>query len=100
MPRKLCAYIEQWDVIEKGFLCLKRSLDLGRLRVHSQESIQNKVFIGFIALIMLPEINSIMSDKGICSKMGMKQLIKALGKHRVDEIILRPHKIVPTAYPG
>jgi transposase len=74
------------DVIEKGFLRLKRSLDLGRLRVHSQESMQNKVFIGFIALIMLSEIHTIMSDKGIYRKMGMKQLIRALGKHRVQEI--------------
>ncbi len=28
------------DVVEKGFLHLKKSLDLGRLRVHSQESMQ------------------------------------------------------------
>jgi hypothetical protein len=74
------------DVVEKGFLRLKRSLDLGRLRVHSQENMQNKVFIGFIALVMLSEIHTIMSDKEIYRKMGMKQLIRALGKHRVQEI--------------
>jgi transposase len=33
------------DVVEKGFQRLKNSLDLGRLRVHSENSMQNKVFI-------------------------------------------------------
>ena len=37
------------DVVEKGFMKLKYSLDLGRLRVHSDTAMQNKVFIGFIA---------------------------------------------------
>jgi transposase len=36
------------NVVEKGFLKLKNAVDLGRLRVHSQESMQNKIFIGFI----------------------------------------------------
>jgi len=50
------------DVVEKGFLRLKKSLDLGRLRIHSQESMQNKVFIGFIALVLLSEVHKVMSD--------------------------------------
>jgi transposase len=74
------------DVVEKDFRRLKRSFDLRRLRVHSQENMQNKVFIGFIALVMLSEIHIIMSDKEIYRKMGMKQLIRDLRKHRVQEI--------------
>ncbi len=35
------AYREK-DVVEKGFLRLKNSLDLGRLRVHSETGMQNK----------------------------------------------------------
>ncbi|GHV40050.1 IS4 family transposase [Synergistales bacterium] len=62
------------DVVEKGFLRLKRSLDLGRLRAHSQENMQNKVFVGFIALIMLSELHSVMSDKELYKKMTMKHL--------------------------
>ena len=40
------------DIVEKGFMRLKNDLDLGRLRVHSNESAKNKVFVGFIALII------------------------------------------------
>ena len=42
------------DVVEKGFMRLKNSLDLGRLRVHQENSMQNKTFVGFLALILLP----------------------------------------------
>ena len=35
------------DVVEKGFLRLKNSLGLGRLRVHSQQAMGSKVFVGF-----------------------------------------------------
>jgi transposase len=41
------------DVVEKGFLRMKNCLDLGRLRVHSDGHMQNKLFIGFVALIIM-----------------------------------------------
>ena len=74
------------DIVEKGFLHLKKNLDLGRLRVHSQESMQNKVFIGFISLVLLSEIHKIMSNKGLYKKITLKQLVQSLSKHRIQEI--------------
>jgi transposase len=75
------------DVVEKGFLRFKRNLELGRLRVHSQENMQNKIFIGFIALIMLSEIHSVMLDKELYKKMTMRHLIMTISKQRTQEII-------------
>ena len=72
------------DIVEKGFLRLKNSLDLGRLRVHSEDSMQNKVFIGFIALILLSCIHNTMSDKNLYKKMTMKKLILTLSKLRLQ----------------
>jgi transposase len=76
------------DVVEKGFLRLKvdLDLDLGRLRVHCQERMQNKVFIGFISLILLSSIHSVMMDKDLYDMMTMKQLLRNLSKHRVHLI--------------
>jgi transposase len=74
------------DVVEKGFLRLKCDLDLGRLRVHGQDRMQNKVFIGFISLILLSAIHATMSDKNLYAKMTMRQLIRRLAKLRVQEI--------------
>jgi transposase len=74
------------DVVEKGFLMLKNSLELGRIRVHSENSMQNKVFIGFIALIIMASIHNVMMDKGLYRNMTMQKLLKTLDKLRVQRI--------------
>jgi transposase len=72
------------DIVEKGFLRLKNSLDLGRLRVHSETSMQNKVFIGFISLILLSGIHKVMMEKKLYNKMTMKKLILTLSKLKLQ----------------
>ena len=74
------------DVVEKGFLKLKGSLDVGRLRVHGQERMQNKVFVGFVALILLSHIHNVMTENDLYDKMTMKQLLRTLSKQRVQII--------------
>ncbi len=76
----------QKDVVEKGFLRLKTNLDLGRLRVHRDDSMQNKVFIGFIVLIFLSHLHKVMLDKGLYKAMTMKKLLLILSKLRVQHI--------------
>lgn len=72
------------DIVEKGFHRLKNSLDLGRIRVHREKSMQNKVFIGFISLILLSGIHNVMVDKKLYGKMTMKKLILTLTKLRLQ----------------
>jgi transposase len=74
------------DVVEKGFLRLKCDIDMGRLRVHNWERMQSKVFIGFIALVLLSGIHAVMSDRKLYDKMTMKQLLRTLAKQRVQYI--------------
>jgi hypothetical protein len=74
------------DVVEKGFLKLKNAIDLRRIRVHSQESMQNKVFVGFIALILLSHINKVMVEKKMYRDMSMKDILYTLKKLRVQKI--------------
>ena len=72
------------DIVEKGFLRLKNSLDLGRLRVHSENNMQSKVFVGFVSLILLSAIHNTMVDKKLYKKMTMKKLILTLSKLRLQ----------------
>jgi len=72
------------DIVEKGFQRLKNSLDLGRIRVHSEISMQNKVFIGFISLILLSGIHNVMMEKKLYEKMTMKKLILTLSKLKLQ----------------
>jgi hypothetical protein len=74
------------DVVEKGFLRLKNSIDLGRLRVHSQNSMQNKVFVGFLSLILLSHVHKVMAEKDLYREMTMKELLIILRKLRVQYI--------------
>lgn len=76
----------QKDVVEKGFLRLKANLDLGRLRVHRDDSMQNKVFIGFVALILMSHLHKVMLDKGLYKHMTMKKLLLVLSKLRVQHV--------------
>jgi len=74
------------DIVEKGFQRLKNSLDLGRLRVHSETAMQNKVFIGFISLILLSGIHNVMVDNMLYTKMTMKKLILVLSRLKLQTV--------------
>jgi len=74
------------DVVEKGFLRLKNCLDLARLRVHSDNAMQNKIFIGFIALILTAHIHKVMTDKNLYRALTMKKLFKSLESLKVQYI--------------
>ena len=74
------------DVVEKGFLRMKNSIDLGRLRVHSDNAAQGKLFVGFIASVLMSGINKVMADKDLYRKYTMKELLRALAKLRIQEI--------------
>jgi transposase len=74
------------DVVEKGFLRIKHAIDLKRLRVHSQESMSNKLFIGFISLILLSHMNKIMLQAGLYKKMTLKEMLFILKTLRIQYI--------------
>jgi len=74
------------DVVEKGFLRLKNNIDLGRLRVHSDNAMQGKLFVGFIASVIMSGINKVMADNDMYKKYTMKELFRVLGKLRIQEI--------------
>jgi transposase len=74
------------DVVEKGFLRLKNCLDLARLRVHSDVAMQNKIFIGFIALILLAHIHKVMCEHELYKTLTMKKMFKSLETLRVQYV--------------
>lgn len=74
------------DIVEKGFQRLKNSLDLARLRVHSENSMHSKVFVGFVSLILLSGIHSVMADKQLYSRMTMRKLLLTLAKLKLQTV--------------
>jgi transposase len=80
------------DVVEKGFYRLKNSIDLGRLRVHSQDSMQSKVFVGFLSLILLSYTHRVMLEKKLYADMTLKEMLLILKAQRIQYI--NEHRIV------
>jgi transposase len=74
------------DVVEKGFLRMKNCLDLGRLRVHSDNHMQNKLFVGFVALIVMAYIHKVMTDNNMYEHTTLKKLLKTLERLRIQNI--------------
>lgn len=74
------------DVVEKGFLRLKRQLDLHRLRIHSDISMRSKFFIGFISLILMSHLHNVMLSEDLYKTFTMSELIRELEKLKVQYI--------------
>jgi len=74
------------DVVEKGFQYMKNCLDLARLRVHSDNAMQNKVFVGFIALIITAHVHNVMFRNELYEKWTMKKMLKILERMKAHYI--------------
>jgi len=85
-PEKAIQIYRSKDVVEKGFQRMKNCLDLARLRVHSDEAMQNKIFVGFIALIITAHIHKVMTDHQLYDTYTMKKLIKTLERLKIHHI--------------
>jgi transposase len=74
------------DVVEKGFLRMKNCLDLARLRVHSDAAMENKVFVGFITLIITARIDKVIMENHLHDYWTMKKLMKTLERLKIHYI--------------
>ena len=71
------------DVVEKSFNNLKNDLDLERLRIHSDEAMEGRIFIGFISLIIMSYIREQMRIHDVYGKFSYNELMAELKKLRV-----------------
>lgn len=66
------------DIVEKAFGNLKDRLNLRRLLVSSEKSLDGKLFVGFIALIYLAYIKKRMHEAGMFQKYTLQTLLDKL----------------------
>lgn len=66
------------DLIEKAFGNLKERLNCRRLAVSSEQSLDGKLFVEFVALIYLSYIKKVMQDKDLFSNFTMQELLDQL----------------------
>lgn len=63
------------DVVEKSFDDLKNQLDLKRLRMHSSGRMSSRIFVQFIALILLSQIQRVMREHTLSDRYSPKLLM-------------------------
>lgn len=66
------------DIIEKAFGNIKERLNLRRLLVSSERSLDGKLFVEFVALIFISYINKKMQEQGLYKDYSMDQLLDKL----------------------
>jgi len=71
------------DIVEKSFYQYKNNLGLDRLRVHSDDRAQNKIFVAFIALILSSHIHKVMRDTDLDEKFAFVKLLATLSKLKI-----------------
>jgi len=91
------------DIIEKAFGNLKERLNMRRTSVSSDENLDGKLFVQFVALIFLSYIKKAMSDKDLFKNYTMQELLDELDiierfdlpgrKHHVGEMTKKQQKL-------
>lgn len=66
------------DMIEKAFGNLKERLNMRRTSVSSEENLEGKLFVQFVALLYLSYIKKAMSDQGLFRNYTMQELLDEL----------------------
>jgi transposase len=66
------------DVVEKAFGNIKERLNLRRLLVSSERNLDGKLFVEFVALILISYINKKMQEQGLYKDYTMQQMLDKL----------------------
>ena len=66
------------DVIEKAFGNLREHLNMRRMLVSNEQSLEGKLFVEFVALIYLSHIKKTMQEKELFKKYTMQEMLDKL----------------------
>lgn len=77
-PVEALAIYRAKDLIEKAFGNLKERLNMRRESVASEENLEGKLFVQFVALIFMSYIKKAMDDGGLFKNSTMQELIDDL----------------------
>ena len=74
------------DCVEKSFDNMKNELSSNRLRVHSRESMEGRLFISFLSLILYSFIHNIMREKNMVKKYTIEEVLYEIKKLKIIKL--------------
>lgn len=66
------------DVIENSFDDLKNQMDMKRLRVHTAQAMDSRIFLQFLALILLSQIRNVARGSETIKSLGTRKIMEHL----------------------
>ena len=82
------------DAVEKCFDDLKNDLDMKRIRMHTKETMDGRIFIHFIALLITTRLKQVMNEAGWFKNYDLQEVInemKSMREVRIDGTRKRYH---------
>lgn len=77
-PVKAIQVYRDKDVVEKCFDDLKNQLDMKRLRMHSSAAVDGRLFIQFIALILVSALRKELRESDLIEKYTARELLQEM----------------------
>jgi transposase len=66
------------DIVENCFDDLKNSLDMKRLRIHSSEAMDSRLFIQFLAVILISKIRMVAKESKDLRYLSVREIMEAM----------------------
>ena len=86
----------QKDAIEKGFDDLKNDLDMKRLRIHSNTTMEGRIFIQFVSLVLTTYLKNIMEKHGLVRNHNLQEIFSEMKSLKEVSIERKRKKLVTT----
>lgn len=96
-PTQALEIYRRKDVVEKSFDRLKRGFGMRRLRVHSDERAENKLFVGFIAQILISSLSRRMRKANLFRQYSISKVLRVLSKIKIGHAGERQYRRPLTA---
>ncbi|MBR6305352.1 MAG: hypothetical protein IKR38_01045, partial [Bacteroidales bacterium] len=74
-PSQALTVYRQKDAVEKGFDDLKNDLDMKRLRIHSEAAMDGRIFLQFLAHILVTRIKVVMNEHGWFKNHDLQEVL-------------------------
>ena len=82
------------DAVEKNFDDLKNDLDMKRLRIHTQSTMDGRIFIQFIALILITKLKEVMRKNNWFQNHNLQEVIEEMKSIREVSIEGKRKKLI------
>ncbi len=77
-PEKALQIYRDKDVVEKSFDDLQNQLDMKRLRMHSSDAVDGRLFIQFVSLILVSALRKEMRNTGLIKQYTVRELFREM----------------------